>query len=177
MVDCYARPSAGPGDTNFSVISILHDVVDKPGPMVPDQHFSFEITAESSFFRLGSGDSRTLLIRTHANSIRESDSGHPERADSRKKNDLLRPNYGHGILWRSDSWWRVVRTSSGLYAEYESLSLARSLDAVDFFSLCSILRLPGIRDKALDAMTVRPRRTVTAIVTDTKAACELNADR
>jgi len=139
--------------------------------LVPDQHFSFEVMAESNYFRLGSADSPTLLIRTHAKSIREANSGHPEHADSRMKNNLLPAGRGQGVLWRSDTWWRARQTDSGVYAEYESLSLARSLDGVEFFSLCSVLRLPGLKDKALESMTERPRRTVLAVVSNTRAAC------
>jgi hypothetical protein len=172
IFDCYARPIEGPGVKNFAVTSILHDIYEKPAPLVPDQHFSFEIMAESNYFRIGSSDARTLLIRTHAVSIREANSGHPEHADSRSKNDLLPPGHGQGVLWRSDTWWRATQTGSGLYAEYESLSLARSLDALEFFSLCSVLRLPGLKDKALESMTVRPRKTVLSVVANTKVACE-----
>jgi len=172
IYNCYARPIAGPGEKNFAVTSIVHDVYEKPGPMVPDQHFSFEIQAESNYFWMGAGDARTLVIRTHAGSIREANSGHPERADSRGENDLLPVGHGQGVLWRSDTWWRASQRGSNVYAEYESLSLARSLDAVEFFSLCSVLKLPGIKHKALESMTVRPRNTVTAVVTDTKLVCE-----
>jgi hypothetical protein len=177
IFDCYAQPVAGPGFKNFAVTSILHDIYEKPAPMVPDQHFSFEIHAESNYLWLGSEDARTLAIRTHATSIREANGGHPEHADSRIKNDLLPAGHGQGVLWKSDTWWRAVQIGPDMYAEYESLSLARSLDAVEFFSLCSVLRLPGIKDKALQSMTVRPRRTVTAVVTSTKSACESAAKR
>ena len=173
IFDCYAKPISGPGVKNFAVTSIVHDVYEKPAPLVPDQHFSFEIQAESNYFLLGDADPRTLLIRTHAKSIREASSGHPENADSRSPgNNLLPPAHGQGVLWRSDTWWRAIQSGTDLYAEYESLSLARSLDAVEFFSLCSVLRLPGVKGKAVESMTARPRKTVTAIVTNTVAACE-----
>jgi hypothetical protein len=172
IFDCYARPIPGPGVKNFAVTSILHDIYEKPAVLVPDQHFSFEVMAESNYFRLGNGGSPTLLIRTHANSIREANSGRPEHADSRMKNNLLPAGRGQGVLWRSDTWWRVIQTDSGVYAEYESLSLARSLDGVEFFSLCSVLRLPGLKDKALESMTERPRRTVLSVITNTRVACE-----
>ena len=172
IFDCYARPIPGPGVKNFVVTSILHDVYEKPAPLVPDQHFSFEVMAESNYFRLGSGNTRTLLIRTHATSIREANSGHPEHADSRLKNNLLPAGRGQGVLWRSDTWWRAIETGFGLYAEYQSLSLARSLEGVEFFSLCSVLRLPVLKDKALESMTERPRKTVLSVITNTRAACE-----
>jgi hypothetical protein len=175
IFDCYARPTAGPGVKNFAITTILHDVYEKPAPLVPDQHFSFEVMAECNYFRLGSEDQRTLLIRTHATSIREANSGHPEQADSRMKNNLLPAGRGQGVLWRSDNWWRAKETGTGLYAEYESLSLARSLEGVDLFSLCSVLRLPVFKDKALESMTVRPRRMVISVVANTKAACETAA--
>ena len=171
IFDCYARPIAGPGVKNFAVTSIVHDIYEKPAMLVPDQHFSFEVMAESNYFRLGSPGSQTLLIRTHAKTIREANSGHPEHADSRMKNNLLPAGRGQGVLWRSDTWWRAMPTESGLYVEYESLSLARSLDGVEFFSLCSVLKLPGLKEKALDSMTERPRKTVLSVILDTKTAC------
>lgn len=172
IVNCYARPIAGPGVQNFAVTSILHDVYEKPAMLIPDQHFSFEIQAESNYFLMGDGENPTLVIRTHATSIREASSGRPDHADSRTKNDLLPPAHGQGVLWKSDTWWRAIQTPSGLYAEYESLSLARSLDGMEFFSICSVLRLPGIKEKALDSMTSRPRKTVMSIVAGTMRACE-----
>jgi len=175
IFDCYARPIAGPGLKNFAVTTILHDIYEKPAPFVPDQHFSFEVMAESNYFRLESGDTRTLLIRTHATSIREANSGHPEHADSRFKNNLLPAGRGQGVLWRSDTWWRAIETGSGLYVEYQSLSLARSLEGMEFFSLCSVLRLPVLKDKALESMTERPRKTVLAVITNARAACESTA--
>lgn len=175
IFDCYAKPIVGPGVKNFLVTSILHDVYEKPAFMIPDQHFSFEVVAESNYFTLGGEEAPTLLIRTHATSIREASSGHPEHADSRMRNDLLPPGHGQGVIWKSDTWWRAIETGSDLYAEYESLTLARSLDGVEFFSLCSVLKLPGIKDKALESMTVRPRNTVTSVMTDTKLACQTAA--
>jgi len=172
IYDCYAQPISGPGYKNFAVTSILHDVLEKPAPLVPDQHFSFEVKAESNYFRLGNDDDRTLVIRTHANSIREADGGRPERADSRKDNSLLPAGRGQGVLWKSDTWWRATQLPSGLYAEYESATLARSLDAVEIFSLCSVLKLPGVKGKALESMTVRPRKTVTSVMLSTKQALE-----
>lgn len=172
IFDCYAHPIPGPGYKNYAVTSILHDVYEKPAPLVPDQHFSFEITAESNYFRLGPEESRTLMVRTHADSIREADGGHPERADSRVRNSLLPAGYGQGVLWKSDTWWRATQVGSSLYAEYDSVSLARSLEAVDVFSLCSVLKLPGVKGKALESMTVRPQKTVTSVILNTKKACE-----
>src|ERR1035438_10023071 len=119
IFDCYARPVGGPGVKNYAVTSILHDVYQKPAPLVPDQHFSFEIMAESNYFLLAGNVPPTLLIRTHATSIREANSGYPEHADSRMKNNLLPAGRGQGVLWRSDTWWRAMQTDSGLYAEYE----------------------------------------------------------
>ena len=170
IYNCYARPIEGPGVKNYAVTTILHDVYEKPALLVPDQHFSFEIQAEANYLVLGAGDTRTLVIRTHAKIIREANSGHPEHADSRKTNDLLPPEHGQGVLWRSDTWWRVIAQGRDIYAEYESLSLARSLDGVDAFSFCSILRLPGIKGKALESMTARPRRTVLSVMTNTRSA-------
>jgi hypothetical protein len=172
IFDCYAKPIAGPGWKNFAVTTILHDVVEKPAPLVPDQHFSFEIMAEANYLWLGAPESRTLLVRTHVKTIREASSGHPEHADSRVKNDLLEPEHGQGVLWKSDTWWRATQVGTDLYAEYESLSLARSLEAVEFFSLCSVLKLPGVKGKALESMTIRPQKTVTSVVTNTRTACE-----
>jgi hypothetical protein len=172
VFDCYARPVQGPGFKNYSVTSILHDILEKPAPLVPDQHFSFEVMAESNYFWLGPEDNRTLVIRTHANTIREVNGGRPERADSRVENDLLPVGHGQGLLWKSDTWWRAAQMGPNLYAEYESVSLARSLDAVEFFSLCSVLKLPGVKGKAFENMVARPRKTVTDVVMNTKRACE-----
>jgi len=171
IYDCYATQIPGPGYKNFRVTSILHDVLEKPAPLVPDQHFSFEVVADSNYFQIGE-EKRTLVIRTHANQIREADGGRPEFADGRKENRLLPAGRGQGVLWKSDTWWRATQIGSALYAEYESVSLARGLDAVEFFSLCSVLKLPGVKGKALESMVTRPRKTVTSVMLSTKKALE-----
>jgi len=163
-------PPASGGQKRWRVVSTLHDVFEKPALFIPDQHFAFEVTSVAEFHQIGT----TLVITNHAEKIQESASGNPELADSRHKdNDLLRPDYGHGILWRSDTFWRAVPSGSdSLYAEYHSISLARSLDAIGAMSPCAILRLPGIRNKALEAMTSRPRRILATVLRQTRAAAD-----
>ena len=158
------------GQKRWRVVSTLHDVFEKPALFVPDQHFAFEVASFAEFHQIGT----TLVVTNHAEKIQESASGNPELADSRRKNnDLLRPDYGHGILWRSDTFWRAVPSGSdSLYAEYHSISLARSLDAIGASSPCAILRLPGIRNKALEAMTSRPRRIVATVLRQARTAAE-----
>ncbi len=158
------------GEKRWRVVSTLHDVFEKPALFVPDQHFAFEVASLAEFHQIGT----TLVVTNHAEKIQESASGNPELADSRRKNnDLLRPDYGHGILWRSDTFWRAVPSGSdSLYAEYHSISLARSLDAIGASSPCAILRLPGIRNKALEAMTSRPRRIVATVLRQARTAAE-----
>jgi hypothetical protein len=156
-------------DKQYRVTTVLHDIVEKPSLFLPDMHFSFEVESLASFRRLGN----TLLVTNHADKIRESDSGDPKRADSRNpRNDLMREEYGHGVLWRSDTQWRAISAGDSVYAEYESIALARSVDAITFTSPCAVLRLPGIRNKALQAMTERPKKLVTNVLMQTRQACE-----
>jgi hypothetical protein len=160
------------GSGQYRVITILHDIVEKPGPFLSALHFSFEVESAAVFRTIGNTSNPTLLVTNRAEKIRESDGGHPEKADSRKENDLMRPDYGHGALWRSDTQWRAIHAGDTLYAEYQSISLARSVESISLASLCAVLKLPGIKQKALNAMTERPRKLVATIARQTREACE-----
>jgi len=172
IAQCRATPVSSNGK-QLRVVTLLHDILEKPAPFLPDMHFTFEVESASAFRWTGPSASPTLLVTNNATKIRESDGGHPERADSRNsKNDLMAPDHGHGVLWRSDSQWRAIKSGDSVYAEYESVTLARSVDAIAMYSPCAILRLPGIRHKAITAMTERPQRLITRILRQTRVACE-----
>ncbi len=169
MAECRAT-STGKGQ--YRVVTILHDA-EKASVLLPTFHFAFELESVAAFQYIGNTANPTLLVTNRAVRIRESESGKPEKADSRNRdNDLMKDDYARGVLWRSDTQWRAILSRGSVYAEYHSISLARSVDAISLASPCAVLKLPGIRQKALEAMTGRPRKLVTTILHQTREACE-----
>jgi hypothetical protein len=78
-------------------------------------HFAFNIRSRVTFQSAANEarvDSRSYLIR-------ESDSGKPPYTD------LLPEGNDHGIVWRLNSYWRIVPSGDGVYAECQVISLSR----------------------------------------------------
>ena len=78
-------------------------------------HFAFNIRSHVVFHNIANEtriDSRSYLIR-------ESDSGKAPYTD------LLPEGNDHGILWRLNSYWKIVPSGDGVYAECQVISLSR----------------------------------------------------
>jgi hypothetical protein len=121
------------------------------------QHYAFQAKARIDY---SSGSS--LRVHMRANEIRESDSGVPGRAD------LLEPYHDHGIMWALNAYWRARQQGSDVYLEFESITLARSVQEF----VCKIGFVPIPKSIVSAAMDSLPADCVTVILEGTKAECE-----
>ncbi len=129
------------------------------------QHYAFRVQARIEGPDMTSAPEPELRMHMAATEIRESDSGIPGR------DDLLNPGRDHGILWALNTYWRARRQGSGLYLEFETITLARSVQA---FS-CKIGFIPVPRSALSSAMDSIPAESVKVILEGTRAECESKA--
>jgi hypothetical protein len=106
-----------------------------------------------------------LWARLHSEEIRESDSGVPGT------DDLLDPYRDHGIMWALNAWWRGRSSGPDLYLEFETISLARSVQSF----ACKIGFVPIPKSMIASAMDSLPAESVTTILEGTRAECTRRA--
>lgn len=130
------------------------------------QHYAFLVKGRVEHSR---ADLPTPTVRVHlrAGEIRESASGVPGR------DDLLEPHRDHGIMWALNAWWRARRQGDGLYLEFETITLARSVQAF----ACKIGFVPVPKSIIAAAMDSLPGDSVTVILEGTRAECQRRALR
>jgi hypothetical protein len=131
------------------------------------QHYAFQAQANIDVEDRSDGDSPALRVHLRATGIRESDSGVPGR------NDLLPPYQDHGIMWGLNAYWRARRLGSNIYMEFETITLARSVQAF----VCKIGVVPIPKSVIASAMDSLPAESVTVILEGTKAECMRRAAR
>jgi hypothetical protein len=129
------------------------------------QHYSFEVTARTDFTDSVSNGNRFLLVHARSNQIRESDSGVPGR------HDLLEPNHDHGVMWALNTYWTARAEGSDLYAEFEFVTLARSVQEFT----CKIGILPIPKAAIARVIDTLPPESMDLMLTATKAECERRA--
>ncbi len=129
------------------------------------QQYAFRVQGRIEGPSVASAPEPVLRMHLSATEIRESDSGVPGR------DDLLEPGHDHGILWALNSYWRARRQGSGVYLEFESITLARS---VQMFA-CKIGFIPVPRSAISSAMDSIPAESVKAILEGTRAECQAKA--
>jgi hypothetical protein len=130
------------------------------------QHYSFQVKGrieDTSGTSLS--DSSALRLHLAAGEIRESDSGVPGRTD------FLEPFHDHGIMWALNAYWRVRRQGKDLYLEFETITLARSVQEF----ACKIGFVPVPKAVVSAAMDSLPADCVTVILEGTKTECERRA--
>jgi hypothetical protein len=131
------------------------------------QHYAFQVKGriDSS----GSNPTGDSAVRVHlrASEICESDSGEPG------KTDFLEPYHDHGIMWALNTYWRARPRGNDVYLEFETITLARSVQA---FS-CRIGFIPVPQSVIAAAMDALPADSVAVILEGTKAECERKALR
>lgn len=127
------------------------------------QHYAFRAQGRMDVFP----DAPALRMHLRADEIRESDSGVPGR------NDLLERYRDHGIMWALNAYWRARRQGSGLYLEFETITLARSVQAF----ACTLGFVPVPKSVVSSAMDSLPAQSVEAILEGTKAECERRVAR
>jgi len=126
------------------------------------QHYAFQVKGRIQRIDANLADTSALRVHLAATEIRESDSGEPGRAD------LLEPYHDHGIMWALNAYWRARRRGPDIYLEFESITLARSVQAFD----CTLGFVPVPKAIVSAAMESLPVDTLTVILEATRAECE-----
>ena len=129
------------------------------------QHYAFQVKARIEYSEPDPDSGISVHLR--ASEIRESDSGAPGARD------LLETGRDHGIMWALNSYWRARRHGSGLYMEFETITLARSVAGF----ACKIGILPVPKAVIASAMDSLPADSVTVILEGTRAECARRAAR
>lgn len=130
------------------------------------QDYSFQVKGRiEDTSDAGVQDSPAVRVHLGASEIRESDSGVPGRTD------FLEPYHDHGIMWALNAYWRVRRQGKDLYLEFETITLARSVDEF----VCKIGIVPVPKAVVSSVMDTLPADCVTVILEGTKAECERRA--
>lgn len=125
------------------------------------QHYAFQVTAHIAYTAEPPGASE-LRVHLAASEIRESDSGEPGRAD------FLEPYHDHGIMWALNAYWRARPRGPDVYLEFESITLARSVQAF----ACTLGFVPVPKAVVSAAMESLPQDTLTVILEATRAECQ-----
>lgn len=121
------------------------------------QHYSFRTQARIEY----SGSASGLSVHLRSGEIRESDSGVPGR------DDFLQPYRDHGIMWALNAYWRARPRGPDLYLEFETITLARSVQAF----ACRLGFVPVPKSVVADAMDAIPSESVTVILEGTRVEC------
>lgn len=126
------------------------------------QHYSFQAKVHIGY--QGASEAR---IHLRADEIRESDSGLPGH------DDYLEPYHDHGIMWALNAYWRTRRVESGVYLEFETITLARSVEEF----ACKLGFIPVPKAVVSAVMDTLPGDSVDTILEGTKAECERRLGR
>ena len=132
------------------------------------QHYAFRVKARIEHSSSASLPvSPTLRVHLRASEIRESDSGVAGRTD------FLEPYRDHGIMWALNAYWRARQRGNGIYLEFETITLARSVQAF----ACKIGFVPVPKSVVSAAMDSIPAESVKVILEETQAECQRRALR
>jgi hypothetical protein len=154
------RAQAIPAGAGYNIALGLQYVF-RLGSLFP-QRYSFQVKAHSDYSERSSRGGPVLLSHWRAEEIRESDSGIPGR------NDLLEVRQDRGILWALNTYWRARQMGPNLYVEFESITLARSVERFK----CKIGILPIPKSVVANIMDLLPAQSLDLMLTATKAECE-----
>jgi hypothetical protein len=129
------------------------------------QQYSFRMKARIDYSDAASNRVPELLVHVRSDEIRESDSGVPGRTD------FLEPYHDHGIMWALNSWWRARQQGADLYVEFETITLARSVQ--EFACKLGVIPVPkSIISRVMDSV---PGESVELMLAGTKEECERRA--
>jgi hypothetical protein len=129
------------------------------------QHYSFRVKARMDYSEGARREAPALLVHLRSDEIRESDSGVPGRAD------FLQPYHDHGIMWALNSWWRARQQGPDLYLEFQTITLARSVQEF----VCKLGFIPVPRSIVATVMDSIPAESLEIVLAGTRAECERRA--
>jgi hypothetical protein len=130
-------------------------------------HYSFEVKFRSDHTESGDGANRVVVIHSRSDQIRESSSGTPGR------DDFLELYHDHGVMWALNTYWRARQVGPDLYAEFENVTLARSVKAFT----CKIGFIPVPKSLISDVMEALPSESLELMLTATKSEFERRVSR
>ena len=76
-------------------------------------------------------------------------------------------------MWALNAYWRARRRGPDIYLEFESITLARSVQAF----ACTLGFIPVPKAAVSAAMESLPQDTLTVILEATRSECERRASR
>ncbi len=129
------------------------------------QHYAFRMKARIEYSQTDVSSGPALLVHMRSGEVLESDSGVPGR------NDLMKRYHDHGIIWAVNAYWRAHRREGGVYLEFETVTLARSVQEF----ACKIGFIPVPRSMAVAAMDALPEEALKVMLEGAKAECERRA--
>lgn len=159
IYDCRSRPVAGSTPPAYDVVFGIESTY--RAAVIP-LHYSLEAKTRTEYSGDGGPPGSMLLVHSRSSEIRESDSGDPRRMD------FLEPYHDHGALWVLNTYWRARQSGPDLYVEFETISLARSVES--FYCKIGVFRVPKIL--IAGAMESIPNESVEVMLAGTKTECE-----
>jgi hypothetical protein len=126
------------------------------------QRYAFRVKSRIEYSRTDLPNGPALLVHMRSREVRESDSGVAGRSD------LMELYHDHGIIWAVNAYWRVRRREGGVYLEFETITLARSVQEF----ACKVGFIPVPRSMAVAAMDALPAEALQVMLEGAKAECE-----
>ncbi len=160
VFECRAKRDGSGPDAGYDVTLGLHNTF-RVASLFP-QHYAFRVKARVGYSSANVPNASVLRVHLAASEIRESDSGVPGRTD------FLEPYHDHGVMWALNAYWRARTRGTDLYLEFETITLARSVQAF----ACKIGFFPVPRSIVSAAMDSLPADSVAVILEGTRAECE-----
>lgn len=151
---CEAKPAVGQRGGYDAVMGLYNKF--RFASLFP-QHYSFQARVH-----IDSAQTAETRIHLRAAEIRESESGMPGR------NDFLEQYHDHGIMWALNAYWRTRERENGVYLEFETITLARSVETF----ACKLGFIPVPKSVVSAVMDSLPGDSVDTILEGTKAECE-----
>ncbi len=159
IYDCRSQPVAGSTPPAYDVIFGIESTYH--AALIP-LHYSLEAKTRTEYAGDNWQPGSMFLVHSRSSEIRESDSGDPGRMD------FLEPYHDHGAMWVLNTYWRARQRGPDLYVEFETISLARSVES--FYCKIGVFRVPKIL--IAGAMESIPNESVEVMLAGTKAECE-----
>lgn len=162
IYDCRSVPVPGSIPAAFDVtFGIQHKYRTAMFPL----HYAFEAKTRTEFSGDGTQPGATLLVHSRSTEVRESDSGEPGKLD------FMELYHDHGAIWALNTYWRARQAGPDLYVEFETITLARSIQEFN----CKIGPLPVPKLVIAGAMDAIPDDSVNIMLAGAKAECERGA--
>ena len=154
IYECRAKPNRGTGYD--ATLGLYHRF--RLASVFP-QHYAFRVLGRIDYSDATRGP---LAMHLRSDEIYESDSGLPGR------NDFLAQYHDHGIMWALNAYWRARQSGPDVYFEFETITLARSVQAF----VCRLGFIPVPKSIIATVMETLPAESLETILERTRSECE-----